>query len=70
MLIESFCLPIGAEQGIFGLGASYSNMILIGLPIISTGLGDEALLPLFMLVSIHSALLFFVVTLLVERAAA
>lgn len=57
-----------AEQGIFGLGASYSNMILIGLPIISTGLGDEALLPLFMLVSIHSALLFFVVTLLVERS--
>ncbi len=56
-----------AEQGVFGLGASYSNMILVGLPIISTGLGDEALLPLFMLVSIHSALLFFIVTLLAER---
>ena len=55
------------EQGIFGLGSSYSNLILVGLPIISAGLGEEALLPLFMLVSVHSAILFFMVTLLVER---
>ncbi|MCI0399631.1 MAG: AEC family transporter, partial [Chloroflexi bacterium] len=55
------------EQGVFGLGASYSNMLLVGLPIISAGLGDEALLPLFMLVSIHSATLFLMVTLLAER---
>lgn len=55
------------EQGIFGLGSSYSNMILVGLPIISAGLGDEALLPLFMLVSVHSGLLFFMVTLWAER---
>ena len=55
------------EQGVFGLGASYSNLILVGLPIISAGLGEEALLPLFMLVSVHSAILFFIVTLLVER---
>ncbi|MCB9077556.1 MAG: AEC family transporter [Anaerolineaceae bacterium] len=56
------------EQGIFGLGSTYSNMILVGLPVISAGLGDQALLPLFMLVSIHSALLFFIVMLLLERA--
>lgn len=56
-----------AEKSVYGLGASYSNMILVGLPIISTGLGDEALLPLFMLVSIHSALLFFLVTVLAEQ---
>ncbi|HNB52488.1 MAG TPA: AEC family transporter [Anaerolineales bacterium] len=55
------------EQAIFGLGASYSNMVLVGLPIISTGLGEDALLPIFLLISIHSATLFFVVTLLVER---
>ncbi len=55
------------EQCIFGLGSTYSNLILVGLPIISTGLGDEALLPLFMLVSVHSAILFFIVTLLAER---
>ncbi len=54
------------EQGVFGMGSAYSNLILVGLPIISAGFGDEALLPLFMLVSIHSAVLFFIVTLAVE----
>jgi len=55
------------EQGIFGLGAAYSNTILVGLPVISAGLGDAALLPLFMLISIHSAVLFFIVMVLMER---
>lgn len=54
------------EQGVFGMGATYSNLILVGLPIISAGFGEEALLPLFMLVSLHSAVQFFIVTLLVE----
>jgi len=56
-----------AEQGIFGLGASYSNLILVGLPIISAGFGEAGLLPLFMIVSVHSATLFFIATFLVER---
>jgi predicted permease len=55
------------EQGIFGLGSSFSNLVLVGLPIISAGLGDEALLPLFFLVSVHSATLFFITTVVVER---
>jgi hypothetical protein len=55
------------EQSIFGMGSSYSNAILIGLPLISAGLGDEALLPIFMMVSIHSAIFFFLVTLFAER---
>jgi len=55
------------EQSIFGMGSSYSNAVFIGLPLISAGLGDEALLPLFMLISIHSAISFFLVTLFAER---
>ncbi len=55
------------EQSIFGMSSTYSNAIFIGLPLISAGLGDDALLPLFMLISIHSALLFFLVTLFAER---
>jgi predicted permease len=47
------------EQSVFGLGSSYSNSVLVGLPLVSAGLGDEALLPTFMLIAIHSALLFF-----------
>lgn len=56
-----------SEQGIFGMGASYSNLILVGLPVISAGLGDQALLPLFMLVSVHGALQFFLTSVLMER---
>lgn len=55
------------EQSVFGLGSSYSNSVLVGLPLVSAGLGDEALLPTFMLIAIHSALLFFMVTLFAER---
>lgn len=54
------------QQGVFGLGSTYSNMLFVGLPIIQAGFGDEALLPLFMLISIHSAALFFITTLVVE----
>lgn len=55
------------EQSIFGMASCYSNAVLIGLPLISAGLGEEALLPIFMMVSVHSALLFFLVTLFAER---
>jgi len=55
------------EQGAFGLGAAYSNTVLVGLPIISAGLGEAALLPLFMLISIHSGVLFLIFLLLMER---
>jgi len=55
------------EQGIFGLGSAYSNTILVGLPIISAGLGEAAVLPLFMLISIHSAVLFSVFLVFMER---
>lgn len=57
------------EQSIFGMGASYSNLMLVGLPIISAGLGDAALLPLFLLVSVHSAILFFMTAVLLESGA-
>ena len=55
------------EQSVFGLGSAYSNTVLVGLPIITTGLGERALLPMFMLISIHSAVLFFLVSLMAER---
>jgi len=55
------------EQVIFGLGSSYSNLILVGLPIISSGFGEKGVLPLFMIVSVHSATFFSLSTLLIER---
>ncbi len=55
------------EQGVFSMGASFSNLMLVGLPILSGGLGDAVLLPLFIIVSIHSATLFFLGTITAER---
>lgn len=54
------------EQAIFGMGSAYSNSVLVGLPIISAGLGEEALLPLFILISIHTAVLFFLAISVIE----
>lgn len=55
------------EQGVFGLGSSYSNLVLVGLPIVTAAFGDEATLPMFMIISVHSATLFFIGTLMAER---
>lgn len=52
-----------AEQAIFGLGASYSNLVIVGLPIIAAGLGEQAILPLLALVSVQNLLLFPMVAL-------
>ena len=56
-----------SEQAIFGLGAAYSNTVLVGLPVISAGLGEQALLPMFMLIAVHAAIMFLLVTLFSER---
>lgn len=55
------------EQGIFGMGSTYSNLVLVGLPVITSAFGDEALLPMFMIISVHSATLFFLATITTER---
>ncbi|MCL4264177.1 MAG: AEC family transporter [Anaerolineae bacterium] len=55
------------EQGVFGMGAAYSNLVLVGLPIVTAAFGDAALLPMFMIISIHSGVLFFIGTVMAER---
>jgi malonate transporter len=44
-----------ADQAIFGLGASFSNLFLIGLPVVLTALGPEASFPMLVIVGFHSA---------------
>ena len=62
---RAFGLPRTAG-GIYGMGCSYSNTVLIGLPIISTAWGDDAVLPLMMIISIHTAVLFTLTTAVAE----
>jgi len=55
-----------SEQGVFGLGAAYSNMVLLGIPLVLLSFGQAASVPLFMLISFHSGLMFFTVSALGE----
>ena len=52
-----------------GFGAVYGNTVLIGIPVILAAFGEEAGLPLFLLLSFHAVILFTTVTLLVEGVA-
>lgn len=42
---------------IHGLGAAFSNVGLLGIPLILTSFGPEAAVPLFMIIACHSSLL-------------
>lgn len=67
-LIARYWFQLGPQgQAIFGMGSSYSNLVLVGLPLVSAGLGEVALLPYFMIISLHSATQFFTVMILAER---
>ena len=57
-----------ADQAIFGLGSAFSNLVLVGLPIISGAFGDETILPLFMIVSVQSPIFFTLSSILIERS--
>jgi malonate transporter and related proteins len=42
------------EQAIFGMGAAFSNLVLMGLPIVLTALGPQAALPMLLIIGFHS----------------
>jgi predicted permease len=43
------------HQAIFGMGAAFSNTVLLGIPVVLTAFGPEATLPLFLIIAFHSA---------------
>lgn len=51
---------------IFAMSASYSNVVLLGIPIILAALGDSARVPLFIIISTHAAVMFVLTTLCAE----
>ncbi len=53
-------------QGLAGLTASYSNTVLLGIPIVLTAFGDAAALPLFLIVATHNLVLFPPATAVIE----
>jgi predicted permease len=56
----------GAEPGILGISAAYSNIIILGIPVALQAYGDAAALPVSLLVAFHSPLLFVATTLAAE----
>ena len=50
--------PQPARHAVFALGTSYSNTVLVGLPIIIAALGEHVVGHVFMIITFHSALLF------------
>ncbi|MSR15950.1 MAG: AEC family transporter [Gammaproteobacteria bacterium] len=47
-----------ASMGVAGMGACYSNMVMLGLPLATTAFGPSAAVPLFSILAIQSSLLF------------
>ena len=45
------------EQAIYGMGAGFSNTVMLGIPLLLTAFGPEAMLPVFMIIAFHSATL-------------
>src|SRR5690606_18496310 len=50
----------------FGMGGAYSNVTVLGIPIVVEVLGDAAFVPMFIIISVHNLLLFAVGTVLAE----
>lgn len=57
---------VGVETVVAGFSAAQANTVLIGVPLILKAFGDEAAVPLFLLVAIHLPITMSVATLLVE----
>ena len=58
---------VGADPGVFGISAAFSNLVVLGTPVVLTGFGEAAALPLFLLIAAHSPPLFTLTTLAIEH---
>ncbi len=54
---------------IAGISASFANTVMVGIPLITAVFGQEGLVPLFVLISVHLPVLTVACALVMERAA-
>lgn len=59
-----------ADQAIFAVGSTYSNILLLGLPLSITAFGEAAVVPASALLALQSPLLFTLTALVVELGGA
>jgi predicted permease len=60
---------LGAAPAIFGITAAFSNTIILGIPIVLRAFGENAAVPLSLIVAFHSAVMFTLTTVLAEIGA-
>lgn len=54
------------ESGIAAMGATFSNLVLICIPLVQRAYGDAGLVPLMLIVMVHGTILFSATTLAIE----
>ena len=54
------------RQAIIGFGSAFGNSVLLGIPLVLTAFGEQASLPLFLLLAFHSTVLFTAITVIIE----
>jgi predicted permease len=54
------------SQGVAGMGACYSNMVMLGIPLTQAAFGPGAAVPLFTLIALQSSVLFTLATWTIE----
>lgn len=54
------------QQTMLGMSASFSNTVLLGLPLTFTAFGEKGVLPLMLIVGVHPILLIALPTILIE----
>ncbi|MEM7170649.1 MAG: AEC family transporter [Pseudomonadota bacterium] len=55
-----------AEAALMGINGFYSNTVLLGIPLVLILFGDDGLVPLMLIISIHTVILVPLTTMLVE----
>jgi malonate transporter len=53
-------------QGVLGMTAGYANLVLIGIPLVLTALGEQGAVPLFLIVGLNSLVLYSTATIVIE----
>ncbi len=65
---EALTSKNSAASAVFALSASYSNTIIVGLPVLLAAMGEQVIGIIFLIVTFHSAMLFALTSAIAARA--
>ncbi len=69
-LFIKFLFPDRVHATVAGLSASYSNTVLVGIPVLLNYIGNQTIIPAFVIISIHAGFLLTLSSYLVTAAEA